>query len=343
MRYIKKILLFLLLGLIAFVVVYFEEASYGIGQLKGQLRILNEAKPLEEVLEDPSFPDSLKQRIHYIDTVKQFAIQELGLKESESYTTLYDQKGEQILWNVTASAPYALEAYEWTFPLAGSFSYKGFFEKDKAVSLSESLQAEGYETRIRPVGAWSTLGFFNDPILSNMLERSKGELAELIIHEMTHATLYVKDGVAFNENLATFVGEQGALRFLESNYGKESKELRSYKNSLADYKIYAKYVLKQAESLDVLYQSISDKTAAEKAKLKAAFMSAFVKSLADLPVSEDSHYKKIFRKKMPDNNYFISYRRYREKQSGFADELNEHGEGDIKKYIDWLKVTYESL
>ena len=89
----------------------------------------------------------------------------------------------------------------------------------KAESLKAELESEGYEVRIRPVGAWSTLGFFNDPILSNMLERSPGALAELIIHEMTHATLYVKDGVDFNENLATFVGEQGALEFLEAQYG----------------------------------------------------------------------------------------------------------------------------
>lgn len=343
MRYFKKTLLLLLVGLLSFVVIYFEECSYGIGQLNGQLRILREAKPLEEVLQNPQFPDSLKNRLHYIDTVKQFAIEELGLKESESYTTLYDQKGEDILWNVTASNKYQLKPYEWSFPFAGSFSYKGFFEKEKAIALRNSLEAEGYESRIRPVRAWSTLGFFDDPILSNMLQRSPGALAELIIHEMMHATLYVKDGVAFNENLATFVGEQGALRFLASHYSETSKEFISYKNSLADYKIYAKYVLAQAEELDLLYQSISNKKVSEKDVLKADFMKGFVMSLDSLPVSEESYYKRIFRKKMPDNNYFIGYRRYREKQSGFATQLQEHGNGDIKQYIDWLKETYESL
>ena len=128
MRIIKKILLFLLLTLLGFVLVYFEQCSYGIGQLQGQLRILKEARPIEEVMKDPVFPDSLKSRLHYIDTVKQYAIAELGLNVSESYTTLFDQKGEDILWNVTASDPYQLKAYEWSFPVAGSFSYKGFFE-----------------------------------------------------------------------------------------------------------------------------------------------------------------------------------------------------------------------
>lgn len=343
MRYIKKTLLFLLIALVAFVVVYFEECSYGIGQLNGQLKILREAKAIEEVLADPEFPDSLKNKLHYIDTVKQFAIDELGLNESESYTSLYDQKGEDILWNVTASDKYQLKAYEWEFPLAGSFSYKGFFEKDKAIALSKSLSNEGYETRIRSVGAWSTLGFFDDPILSNMLRRSPGALAELIIHEMTHATLYVKDGVDFNENLATFVGEQGALRFLEKHYGKTSQQYILYKNSLEDYKIYAKHVLSQAVLLEELYSSIVDKSDSEKAVFKAQFMEDFVKSLDELPLSKESLYKKLFRKKRPDNNYFIAYRRYREKQSGFADQLQKHGKGDIKKYIDWLKVTYESL
>ena len=123
----------------------------------------------------------------------------------------------------------------------------------------------------------------------------------------------------------------------------ESEALISYRNGLSDYKIYAKHVLQEAEKLDDLYQSIADESVAEKQAKEEAFMEAFVTSLQDLPLSEGSFYKKLFREKRPDNNYFISYRRYREQQSIFADQLQEHAGGDVKTYISWLKTKYESL
>ncbi|HRH66682.1 MAG TPA: aminopeptidase, partial [Bacteroidia bacterium] len=201
MRKFLKILLWIFLSvlLVALVFALFnrELVSYGWEQFKGQMHIVVNSRPTDEMLQDPAVPDSLKEKIRFIDRVKRFAIDSLGLKPSKNYTTLYDQHGKPILWVVTASEPFAIRAYTWKFPVLGSVSYKGFFNKQKGEKLDSLLQSRGYDTDFGEVSAWSTLGWFRDPILSNMLRRKAGHLAELIIHEMTHATLYAKSNVDF--------------------------------------------------------------------------------------------------------------------------------------------------
>ena len=118
------------------------------------------------------------------------------------------------MWVVMACEPFALKPKEWKFPIIGSVPYKGFFKKERAEALKAELEKEGWDVMVRNPGGWSTLGWFTDPILSKMLMRSEGDLANLIIHEMSHATIFVKDSVEFNENLATFIGDRGAELFL---------------------------------------------------------------------------------------------------------------------------------
>ena len=215
-----------------------ELVGYGWMQARGQLRILWNTKPVADVLADPAFPDSLKQNIRLISEIKRFAIDSLGLDKSGSYESFYDQQGKPILWVVTGAEPYRLVARQWHFPVIGTFSYKGFFEKDRADSTVSMLQKEGFDTRVGEVSAWSTLGFLDDPILSSFLDRPVGGLAELIIHELTHGTLFIKDNLDYNENLADFVGEYGALRFVAGKYGRTSTQYRDYLVTKAFYEHY---------------------------------------------------------------------------------------------------------
>ncbi|HEY3430896.1 MAG TPA: aminopeptidase, partial [Cyclobacteriaceae bacterium] len=156
----KRILLGLLVIIIALVMVYWELIVYGIRQGKGQLNIIWNARPVEEVLNDPTFPDSLKTKLHLIANVRKFAIDSLGLKDTENYKTLYDQKGEEIMWVVTACEPFRFKPKEWTFPILGAVPYKGFFVKERAIELRTKLDKEGWDTSIRNPGGWSTLGWF---------------------------------------------------------------------------------------------------------------------------------------------------------------------------------------
>ena len=206
----KKILGGFLLLVLVLVVYYWSLISYGIGQGLGQLRIIREARPVEEFMRDPSFPDSLKPKLALIQNARQFAIDSLGLNDTKNYSTLYDQKGEELMWLVIACEPFRLVEKRWDFPIVGSFPYKGFFDKAKALKLREDLENEGWDVSIQNPSGWSTLGWFTDPILSGMLRRGEGDLASLIIHEMSHATVFVRDSSEFNETLLSFLvtGEQ---------------------------------------------------------------------------------------------------------------------------------------
>jgi predicted aminopeptidase len=165
----KKIAWGLLTMIVVLAIWQHEMIGYGLSQGYGQFKVLYNAESVEKALQDKTFPDSLKQKLLLIQEIRKYAIDSLGLNESKSYTTIYNQHGKAILWNVTAAEPFALKAKEWKFPFLGTFSYKGFFDLEKAKKEEKVLRNNGYDTDIGVVGGWSTLGWFRDPILSNML------------------------------------------------------------------------------------------------------------------------------------------------------------------------------
>lgn len=331
----------IVLAIFLLVVMNFQLLTYGWMQLRGQLRVMNNARPIVSYLENPHFPDSLKSKILLIQEAKQFAIDSLGLESTDNYTSLYDQKGKPILWNVSACKPFSFEDKQWGFPIIGSFSYKGFFDLEKAEKLKRKLINKGWDVRLRTVGGWSTLGWFEDPILSNMLLRSEGRVVELIIHELTHATLFVKGDVTLNENLATFVGEHGALSFMMHKYGAESSELKVYANQEADYLKFSNHMLESAVRLDSLYNSFTDEDSFEnKLAEKTEMMRKVVDELDNIGLAYPEKYRRIFKDSLPNNAYFSSYLRYRSKQKVFEEEYEALFGGDLPLYLSELKKRY---
>ena len=146
---------------------------YGVQQGMGQLKIVWNAEPLESYLNNDIYPDSLKIKIRLIDEIKKFAVDSLGIYPSKNYSKMYNQNGSPGMYVVTACEPYALEPYQWSFPIVGKFSYKGFFKKKRAVNEAERLKKEGYDTDVGEVNAWSTLGWFKDPVMSSMLQKTE--------------------------------------------------------------------------------------------------------------------------------------------------------------------------
>lgn len=341
---IKKILI-LFVGLLFILFFWhYELVLYGIGQGKGQLEILFNTRAVEEVLEDPVVPDSTKQKLRLIQQVRQFAIDSLGINYSENYTTIYDQQGKPSLWVVTASEPFALKAKTWDFPFLGSVSYKGFFDHEKALKEEAALKKEGWDTNVGVVGGWSTLGWFKDPILSNMLFRSKGDLANLIIHELTHTTLFVKDSVEFNENLATFIGNKGTEIFLNNYYGKQSEAYTRYMNDKEDYQKFSNHILAGADRLDSLYHSFSYLRGLEYRKeAKANMINQIIESADTLSLNNSAFYDRYFDDLEPNNAYFMSFLRYRARLDEFESEFVNRYNSDLKKYLAHLKEKYPSL
>jgi predicted aminopeptidase len=344
-RIIKRILLAFLLLLAAITVAEWKLVKYGIQQGMGQMHIIVNAKPVEEYLRDPVFPDSLKQKLLLISKVRQYSIDSLNLRDTKNYKTLYDQKGKEVMWVVMASEPFALEAKEWTFPVVGSVPYKGFFDREKAIKLKDELEKEGWDVNIRNPGGWSTLGWFTDPILSKMLERSEGDLANLIIHEMSHSTIFVKDSIDFNENLATFIGDRGAEQFLLSVYGPDSEEFISYMNEDRDYTMFADHMLHGAEKLDSLYKTMEeDDPVAVKSRLKREMIENIVQSLDTLSLARSSPKPSLrYQENLPNNAYFMNFMRYQAKQDIFIEEWKTEFGGDLKAYIEYLSDKYPFL
>lgn len=337
---IKKILLAVLLVLIVFVAWNWQWVIYGYYQGVGQAKVILEARPIEEFLADPAYPDSLKQKLRLTQKVRNYAMDSLGLSHSDNYTKMYDQKGKTLLWNVSASEAYALEAYRWKYPILGSMPYKGFFGLEKAKDEANRLKALGYDVRVRTVGGWSTLGILQDPLLSNMLNRSDGALAEVIIHELTHATIFVKGEVEFNENLASFIGERGAELFLRSHFGDSSASEVEYLQELHDQRLLNGLILDGGRKLDSLYSWMANHniSADVKDSLKRREIRGIVSRL-DATDFYNERYKGIFENQLPNNAYFMAFRRYHSQEDSIRAIYESYG-GDFNLMMEALKAKY---
>jgi predicted aminopeptidase len=339
---LKKILLSISIIMLVLVVWQWELVTYGTRMGWGQLKIIWGARPVAHFLNDPSFPDSLKTKLHLIADIREFAIDSLGLKDTENYKTLFDQRGQELMWVVQACGQFELNPRLWHFPVVGDLPYKGFFEKDKAIAERKKLIAENYDVSIRNPGGWSTLGWLTDPILSDMLKRSDGDLAGLIIHEMVHATIFIKDDADFNENLASFIGDTAAYNFLAYRYGKVSKQYTQYLHEDQDYRIYSRHILRGTRKLDSLYKTFSDSESFEtKKEKKKQMIEKIVKSIDTLSLFEKRSTKTSHW--IPNNTYFMSFHLYQSKQRDFSKEFNGKFKGNLKAYISYLSERHPFL
>jgi predicted aminopeptidase len=343
-KYVRYTLRTLLAILVIGIIWYFEFIVYGLGQAYGQLNIVWNTKGMKEFLEEGNYPDSTKykfsRKITLIQEIKDFAVKELGLNGTSNYERIYDQQNKAILWAVTACEPYELKPKEWDYAFLGKMPYKGFFDSTRAYTLKSNLEKQGYDVNVYAPSAWSTLGWLSDPILSNMLYWNDGALASLIIHEMTHGTVWVYGGVEYNENLADFIGERGAKLFLIHKYGKDSKEYTRFLRELSDEEKGFQYILKSTKRLDSLYQTFSPTLPTEmKKSRKEAFITEIVKGFGNLGLLNSKRLKKWL-KRLPNNAFFMNYRRYRGKQDLFERECKEQYQDDIKAYLAYLKKKY---
>jgi predicted aminopeptidase len=343
----KKISLTILVLLIAAGIYYHDMVSYAWMQAKGQVGILMNVQDTKDVLADPAFPDSLKSKIRLIEEIKQFGVDSLGLTPSKNYTTFYNQHGKPLIWVITASDRYRIKAYQWRFPIIGSFPYKGYFDSTRAVREEAELKRSGLDTDIGDVSAWSTLGYLKDPILSSMLKRKEGSLASLILHELTHGTLFVKDNLELNENLASFVGDLGAIRFLTQKYGPDSQQLKTYEFSKKYNDAYGQHILRGIGRLDSLYETFGNNMTPDirKDSLKKNLIIRIINDSDTLMGGKITltKNKKVRDSDVPNNAFFISYQTYRSRQNTFRNEFETKFGRDFKKYLTYLKARYPSL
>jgi len=199
---------------------------YYMQAASGQWEVLRKRKAVDEVIEDPDTPPAIAARLRLLAEARDFSVTDLGLPDNKSYRSYTKLERDYVVWNVFAAPEFSLTPKQWCFPIAGCVSYRGYFSKAAAIRKSQQLSGEGYDVVVGGVVAYSTLGRFNDPILSTMLQRDDVELIAVLFHELAHQVVYVKDDSTFNESFATAVEEFGIKRWSDSK-GLASKGLAS--------------------------------------------------------------------------------------------------------------------
>lgn len=239
------------------------QTGYLIENAYYQANLLLDRVPLEKALADPHVPEEIKAKLRLAEKAKLFAETELGLKRSDNYSSYVQLESPYVVHSLTVAPKDKLEAHTWWFPFFGSFPYLGYFNQKSALKAENKYREAGYDTYLRGVTAFSTLGWFDDPILSSMLSYSEFDLVNLIIHETVHATIYIKDAVDFNERLATFIGNAGTELFYRRQEGMDSKTLKAAEEQNEDDRLFSEFISSELERLKKWYEGLKAKPSEE--------------------------------------------------------------------------------
>lgn len=231
-----------------------QTAHYYSQAIGGQWQIMSKKQPIPEVIRQELESSRLAQRLKLVQEIVAFAEKDLGLPAEDQYQSYLDLKRPYVVWNVQAAPEFSLEAKTWWYPIVGSLEYRGYFKKQLAVEQGDRLKRDGYDVYVGGVTAYSTLGWFDDPVLNTFIDRgdADADLAELLFHELAHRRLFFSGDTDFNEAFATTVGREGALRWLRAN--RSAEELVSYlEQSQRDDRVIA-LILGQRDALERVYE-----------------------------------------------------------------------------------------
>ncbi len=221
------------------------------GQLAlGQLELLRQRQPVEALIADPSQDTALRQRLAQALKAREFASQALGLPDNDSYRLYADLQRPYVVWNLFATEEFSVEPLQHCFPIAGCVAYRGYYRQGAARGEAARLRLQGLDTHVAGVEAYSTLGWFDDPLLNTMLRRNDEQLAALIFHELAHQQLYLPGDTAFNESYVSFVEREGLRQWRASRGLVEQDQQGGIR-----YRQLVELVLQTRERLATLYAS----------------------------------------------------------------------------------------
>jgi predicted aminopeptidase len=252
-----------------------ESITFYSQAIGGHLKLLAAARPIDDWLADPATPADLKTHLESARRIRQFASRELHLPDNGSYTTYADLGRRYAVFNVFAAPAFSVEPKNECFPITGCVAYRGFFSEADARHHAEKLRKEGYDVYVGGVLAYSTLGWFDDPLLSTFINYPEAQVARLVFHELAHQRVYAKNDATFNESFAVVVEEEGVRRWLEAQ-GRQA-ELEQFHAGQARKRDLAARIKDTTERLKHIYatnitpEQMLEQKRAEFDRLRAAF------------------------------------------------------------------------
>ncbi|MEX2365570.1 MAG: aminopeptidase [Pseudohongiellaceae bacterium] len=250
-----------------------ETVSYYGQAVSGQLQILGQRRQIESLIADNRTDPGLKARLSRVLEIRQFAETGLGLPLEKTFSSYVELQRPYVVWNVFATPEFSMQPLQWCYPIAGCVSYRGYFREPAALRFAAGLADENHDTYVAGVAAYSTLGWFSDPVLSTVINREDYQLASLIFHELAHQLLYIPGDTAFNESFATALAQEGLKRWLEHCGLDTDASTAILERVQADYdrrQEFVSLVQETATELEQLYRS--DKPAPEMRKAKQAVL-----------------------------------------------------------------------
>ena len=313
-----------------------SQAGYLLKQGASLLEYSTGARTVRSVLDDPATAPDTRQFLQRVQDIRRFAVENVGLKSNDNYTSYKEIGRDHLVDVVQACDAVSFNAYQWGYPFLGRLPYRGYYDLADAQAEAARLKHEGYDVIVRPVDAFSTLGFLHDPLYSFMKRYSPFEIASLIIHEQTHATLFLKGQPDFNEEMASFVGDEGAFEWLRVTYGESSPEYRAAVDGKADSDLFVSLLQRLAAQLEPMYSSGLGRE--EKLARKKQIMDEFKAGLADpraLGFRTDA-YDRL--EKIPLNNAFLSlYRLYTSDVPLLREWFEQRCGGDLRRFMASMK------
>lgn len=249
-----------------------QTAQYYTQAIAGQWQLTTQKQAIPELIDREPHDSSLRRQLQLVEEIVVFAGDHLGLPAEGAYGTYVDLQRSHVVWNVLAAPEFSMQARTWWYPIVGNLKYRGYFKKEHALKNAERLKRKGEDVHVGGVTAYSTLGFFDDPVLNTFIDDPDVDLAELLFHELAHRRLFLSGDTDFNEAFATVVGREGVRRWLLAKG--ESIELKDYlQHRQRDDQVIELILSKRAE-LIALYQSDQERSVEKLRTEKAHIISS---------------------------------------------------------------------
>lgn len=307
--------------------------GYYFQSVSGHLDLLGRRQPIELLLADPATAPALSNKLSAVLRLREFASRDLALPENGSYRQYADLQRPFVVWNVFAAPELSTQLREWCFPVAGCVAYRGYFDKAQAEAFAASLRAEGLDVFVNGVPAYSTLGWFDDPVLNTFVHYPDTELARIIFHELAHQVVYVKNDTVFNESFATAVENEGMGRWLAARAS--DAERRAHAAAQERKQQFIALTLKYRKRLAEHYGSPAPD--AEKRGAKAQLLAAMREEYLALKQGWGGFagYDRWFQQQ-PNNATLASVAAYTEMVPAF-ERLLAKAQGDLPRFYGAVK------